>query len=71
MKEQFIEDIKNVKEGEEDWETFDNIIAVIDSLPNCYASGWLSARVSTHNQEDIEELKEDILEWATYEIWLN
>lgn len=45
---------------------FENIIS---KLYNAYAKGYLTAKVSTHNAEDVEELRDDLIYWASFDIW--
>jgi len=53
-------------------ENSDEIQDAIDSLPNCYAKGYIYAKYEefTENNDDYEEAIEEIVEWANYEIWI-
>lgn len=67
MKNEFIKSIKNVDITQE--EPYLGFEDAIRNLPNCYAKGYLTAKFYAHNAEDMEEMKEDILRLAGYDIW--
>jgi SOS response regulatory protein OraA/RecX len=48
-------------------EDFENLAKKANSL---YARGYLMAKIEAHNQESFEELKEDLITWLDYNIWL-
>lgn len=66
-KNKFIKSIQAVDARSED--AFEDLYECIDNLPNIYAKGYLKAKADSHNQEDMEELKEDLLIWSDYKIW--
>lgn len=45
---------------------------VLDSLPNCYAKGYLTAKLNIllDSTDDKEEIIENLLECSEYNIWL-
>ena len=46
-----------------------DIESLVNGLSDSYAAGYLIAKIEGHHQEDFQELKEDLEEWADYDIW--
>ena len=70
VKDQYLENISKVNMNQSDEsEVFDDLNACISALPNCYAKGYLTAKFEAHNQEDMEELKGDMIVWSEWDIF--
>jgi len=68
LKAKFKRDVRKVDVKAEDY-ILESFTACIESLPNSYAKGYLVAKLDAHNWEDYEEVMEDLLLWADYDIW--
>lgn len=64
MKNEFLERLKEVDINQDDFAHH-----LIETLPNCYAKGFLACMEQHHDAEDYQELVEDLKEWCSWDIW--
>ena len=59
IEDKFIQDINNTQDTEEIWE-------VIDKLPDSYAKGYLVCFMEDDESDDLQWIKEDLIEKIGY-----